>query len=103
MRIFATLAAFALIPAAAQAQSIPAETLKGNERACYERCVQKKDAALCKSACACMSQEMGAHWSARTYDERTVRWQKDAGDPELNRMMKAMAWYCVDKARKEQR
>ncbi len=103
MRALSTLAVVILFPAAAMAQSISPETLKGNEAACYSKCIQKKDAALCKSACGCMTEEMGKYWSAKTYNERAVRWSKDARDPELNRMMGAMAWYCIDKARKATR
>jgi hypothetical protein len=101
MRVLTILAAAAFLPAAALAQTISPETLKGNETACYERCVQTKDAAMCKSACACMTEEMGKYWSAKTYDERAARWTKDAKDEELNRMMSHMAWYCADRARKE--
>ena len=103
MRVLATLSLLALFPATAMAQPITPQTLKGTEAACYTKCVQKKDAALCKSACGCMTEEMGKYWTAKTYDERQARWQKDAKDPELNKMMNAMAWYCIDKARKETR
>lgn len=95
LRILATAILLAL-PTLAQAQEkIPDAALREAFDECVPACQEQNSYAFCASACGCVVNEMGSHWTMADFRARGDVLSRDADDAAVRTEVERIADYCA--------